>query len=213
MAAFDLLLNLDIRAVRGRGAATAPQSAIAALAVLGPTLLPDGSDAALANGWVARATLPDDGVSSFDPTRIVLTVSDPGFDAVGTTIVGDIADPAEDQAVAIGGGMRPLLPVRLSAARLAEGGFRIAWTRRSRGGWAWTDGGDVPVGEAREAYLITIRRSDGSERSLTVASFEWLYTVDAAAADRIFGPDVIISVAQIGDHALSPPATLSLTLA
>lgn len=62
-------------------------STITALVVQGATVLPDGADAAVPNGWVAAATLPDDGASTFDPTRIVLTVTDPGYDASGATIV------------------------------------------------------------------------------------------------------------------------------
>jgi hypothetical protein len=41
----------------------------------------DGADAADVNGWVARVTLADDAVATFDPTRIVVTVTDPGFSA------------------------------------------------------------------------------------------------------------------------------------
>ncbi|TXI87769.1 MAG: hypothetical protein E6Q40_04540 [Cupriavidus sp.] len=62
-------------------------STITALVVQGETVLPDGSDAAVPNGWVAAATLPDDGSSTFDPTKIVLTVTDPGYDGSGTTTV------------------------------------------------------------------------------------------------------------------------------
>jgi hypothetical protein len=61
-------------------------STITALAILGAAVLPDGSDAAIGNGWVAQVTLPDDGVSTFDPTKITLTVSDPGFDSTGAAV-------------------------------------------------------------------------------------------------------------------------------
>jgi hypothetical protein len=68
-------------------------SIITALAVLGATVLPDGADAAIPNGWVATATLPDDGASTFDPTKIVLTVQDPGYDNSGTLLLAGLGGP------------------------------------------------------------------------------------------------------------------------
>lgn len=37
------------------------------------------------NGWVAKAVLPWSVGQTFDPTKISLTISDPGYDATGTT--------------------------------------------------------------------------------------------------------------------------------
>jgi hypothetical protein len=68
-------------------------STITALVLLGATVLPDGTDAAIPNGWVARATLPDDGVSTFDPTKITLQVADPGFDSAGNTLLAGLGGP------------------------------------------------------------------------------------------------------------------------
>lgn len=72
---------------RGGVAPPPPAAAVTSLEVLGPAPLPDGADAAVPNGWVARVTLPDDSVSAFDPGKIVLTVSDPGFDGTGAPTV------------------------------------------------------------------------------------------------------------------------------
>ncbi|NNM76653.1 hypothetical protein HJG53_07040 [Sphingomonas sp. ID1715] len=66
-----------------RRAASAPASAITSLEILNATVLPDGADAAVPNGWVAKVLLPDDGVSTFDPSFITLTVTDPGYSAPG----------------------------------------------------------------------------------------------------------------------------------
>lgn len=73
-------LDLALRSRRVFTAAPAEPSAIASLIVQGPGALPDGADAADPNGWVARATLPAIAGATFDPTRIVLTVRDPGFE-------------------------------------------------------------------------------------------------------------------------------------
>jgi hypothetical protein len=80
---FGLGCALDLEKAGGVAPAMA---GITSLEVLGPGPLPDGADAAVPNGWVAKAVLADDGVSSFDPTKIVLTVSDPGFDTSGNPV-------------------------------------------------------------------------------------------------------------------------------
>jgi hypothetical protein len=73
-----------------------PLAAISSLEVLGPAPLPDGADAAVPNGWVAKAVLPDDGVSGFDSRKITLTVTDPGTDTSGnpTTVTRTITGTA-----------------------------------------------------------------------------------------------------------------------
>jgi hypothetical protein len=95
MRSFGFGSDLSLRA-RRTGSAPAAVSAITSLQVLDSTRLPDGADAAVPNGWVARVTLPDDGVSSFDPTKIVLTVADPGFTSAGaaTTVTRTITGTA-----------------------------------------------------------------------------------------------------------------------
>lgn len=56
-------------------------STITNLTVLGVTNLdPDaGGHGIDGNDWIASVTLPNDGASTFDPTKIVLTVTDPGY--------------------------------------------------------------------------------------------------------------------------------------
>lgn len=39
------------------------------------------------NGWVAKATMPYVASRTFDPTKLLFTVKDPGFDATGATMV------------------------------------------------------------------------------------------------------------------------------
>lgn len=87
MAALGFAIGLGVRQRRVGSAAPPAASTITALTVLGAGALPDGADAASPNGWVARAVLPDDGASAFDPTRIVLTVEDPGFNSDGSATV------------------------------------------------------------------------------------------------------------------------------
>lgn len=126
--------------------------------------------------------------------------------------VGDIAAPAEDDVPAMSGGVRPFAPIRLTAGRI-DGGYRLSWVRRSRAGWAWNDGGDVPMGEGRELYRLTFRRSDGSVRIIETDTASCFYADAEVAADvAVGGPAVEIMVAQIGDHAPSPDTVLALTI-
>lgn len=73
-----------------------PTSAITNLTIMGssPKLdaTNDYSDATVrtgvdGNGWVAKVTVPYQAGQTFDPTKISLTVTDPGYDGTGTTTV------------------------------------------------------------------------------------------------------------------------------
>lgn len=95
MLALGLGLGLTITPAPVGGGAPAPASAITLLQVMGPTALDatgDYGDATArtgvnGSGWVAKATMPWLVGQTFDPTKIVLTVQDPGFDEAGSTTV------------------------------------------------------------------------------------------------------------------------------
>ncbi|MDP1027781.1 phage tail protein [Sphingomonas sp. KR1UV-12] len=70
---------------------------------------------------------------------------------------GDV-EPAEVAVVATGASLRPPAPVQ--AVRRGDGG--LGWTRRSRAGWTWRDGGDVPLGEEAERYRLTVTPPGGA---------------------------------------------------
>lgn len=125
--------------------------------------------------------------------------------------IGDPA-PIEAEASAIGEALLPPPPVGLRADRLAEGGFDLRWIRSSRRGWRWLDGAEVPLGEDREAYLLTIRRADGRERAIELAAPVYRYDPADVAADRLAGPAVVLSVVQLGTHARSRPVERLLPL-
>ncbi|HSX57084.1 MAG TPA: hypothetical protein VLG14_17385, partial [Sphingomonas sp.] len=83
------------------------------------------------------------------------------------------------------------------------GGAMLRWTRRSRIGWRWLDGVDVPLGEEAERYRVRITPGTGGELTETVTLAE------LPLPSGLSGP-VLIEVRQIGDHGLSPPAFLTL---
>lgn len=66
------------------------------------------------------------------------------------------AEPVAAQAMVTGVSLAPPPPVRLHAVALPDGGVEARWVRQSRLGWRWDDGGDVPIGEEREAYAVSI---------------------------------------------------------
>ncbi|PZQ61842.1 MAG: hypothetical protein DI544_04275 [Sphingomonas taxi] len=76
------------------------------------------------------------------------------------------AQPVATEVVLTGISLAPPAPVHLRATADAGGGATMRWARRSRFGWRWDDGTDAPLGEEREAYVVTVEQ-DGATRSLT----------------------------------------------
>lgn len=128
--------------------------------------------------------------------------------AIGSTIAvlaQGVDDPADAAPVAmqVGGiSLLPPAPVHLKAVETAEG-TQLSWIRRSRLGWRWRDGVDVPLGEESERYQVDLV-FDGESRTVTTE------------APGIFLPlagrvrPLHVRVRQIGTHGLSPAAVLLL---
>ena len=70
--------------------------------------------------------------------------------------VGDVTEPARADALISGASILPPAPVHLRT----DLNGTLQWARRSRSGWRWADGGDVPLVEEREAYRITLGDAD-----------------------------------------------------
>lgn len=106
--------------------------------------------------------------------------------------VGDADGGVRVDAAVTGASVLPPAPVRL---RIDQAGERLAWTRRSRAGWSWTDGRDAPLGEESERYRVGF--ADGTS----------IETTDAVLplAGLPSGP---VSVRQRGTNGLSMPARL-----
>ena len=92
--------------------------------------------------------------------------------------VGD-AVPVEARILLSGASVRPPSPVALSVVEAGGGDAVVRWVRRSRAGWRWIDGGDVPLGEDAEIYAVrigsgaaVIRHVDTSEPRVTVSAVE-----------------------------------------
>ena len=126
--------------------------------------------------------------------------------------IGDGDAPAVATRTIGADAVRPLAPVHLRAEKRADGGIGVAWTRRSRLGWAWVDGTDVPLAEDREAYRVTIL-GGATARSVEVDAPAWTYAAAAQAEDGVgAGSSLRVEVAQLGAGGASRTARLALQL-
>ncbi|MBY6161030.1 glycoside hydrolase/phage tail family protein [Mameliella alba] len=103
-----------------------------------------------------------------------------------------------------GNGLRPYRPAHLRAEPMEGysdegGGLLINWVRRTRiEGDAWGRS-EVPLGEEREAYLVTVRQGATVVREETVLAPVWVYGAGAQAEDGLNGA-FTLSVAQVSER-------------
>jgi len=124
---------------------------------------------------------------------------------------GPAVAPPEDASyravdLAFGGvGLRPYAPCHLRARPDGVGGLRMAWVRRTRvGGDSWA-GPEVPLGEAREAYLVRVLVGGAEVRRAEVTRPAWDYGAEDRAGDGAAGA-CTIEVAQLSDSYGPGPA-------
>ncbi|MCJ8139308.1 baseplate multidomain protein megatron [Falsirhodobacter halotolerans] len=107
-----------------------------------------------------------------------------------------------------GVGLRPYAPVHLRGS--GDKDVRLTWVRRTRiDGDSW-ESYEVPLGEAREEYLIRVSVGGQIRREVTVSGAEWTYTAAMKGADGVAGT-YHVEVAQISDR-FGPGAFARLTL-
>ncbi|MCI4589837.1 hypothetical protein MOK15_07005 [Sphingobium sp. BYY-5] len=121
--------------------------------------------------------------------------------------IGDV-EPAVAMLEVASEALMPPSPVHLTARRDGAGGWAIGWTRRSRNGWRWLSGGDVPLGEESERYVVQVM--DGAHvvrRAETVAP-GWTYAGPMMAADGMAGRTLTVEVRQVGTYATGRPGRI-----
>lgn len=125
---------------------------------------------------------------------------------------GDIADFTSAQAAFTGVGRRPFAPVHVRV-RPHPDGTEVAWIRQTRiEGDIWPDAGDVPLGEASEAYRVRIVASGVVLREVEVASASYVYTAAQQSSDGVSTP-YEIHVAQISEtYGPGHEAVLTVTI-
>ncbi|MBV8971630.1 MAG: hypothetical protein JO290_05000 [Sphingomonadaceae bacterium] len=127
--------------------------------------------------------------------------------------VGPLDDPAGQRPTVVvpaGKALRPLSPVALTVDASAQGDRVLTWVRRSRAGFAWSDGTDAPLAEQDERYHVIVRRGAAVLRQTDVVEPRWVYPAAAAQADLAGGP-VTIEVAQVS-AAVGAGAAATITL-
>ncbi|MBS0284604.1 MAG: hypothetical protein JSS15_09310 [Proteobacteria bacterium] len=115
-----------------------------------------------------------------------------------------IGDTAGAVAMLTGASILPPAPVRLEAAAQGDGGALVRWRRRGRSGWRWRDGADMPLGEEREQYRVTVTPAGLPARIAIVDTAAY----SVSAAECAAGP-MTVEVAQIGTNGASPAAAIT----
>jgi hypothetical protein len=119
--------------------------------------------------------------------------------------IGDaLADAAAVPFTWTGARMRPLSPVHLGGGVVGSD-VTLNWVRRTRTGGQWRDGGDVPLGESSEQYVVEIWNSTYTlcSRVTTVTEPTFTYTSAMQVAD--FGAaqqTIYFQVGQLGSYAI-----------
>lgn len=124
--------------------------------------------------------------------------------------LGDV-EPVVASAAITGEALMPPAPVHLRA-QADGGGWQIGWTRRSRAGWRWSSGGDVPLGEESERYAVRVLKGDAVVRSAETIAPGWTYDAAMIAVDSGAGHDGALSVEvrQVGTFATGRAATVAI---
>lgn len=166
-----------------------------------------GTEHAVSGHAVGDRFLLLDGTGTVLDPEVIGQVPETLIAAIG---LGD-ATPATSPIALRGTGTRPLSPVHFSLRSQPAGGVRLTWVRRARGAWLWPDSVETPLNEQSEAYEVTFEVS-GSVTARWQTSQPWL---DLSAADYAVlaapTPPGAFAVRQVGDRAISLPATLALT--
>lgn len=103
---------------------------------------------------------------------------------------------------------KPLAPVHPRFDRQPEGSWRLTWTRRARGSWAWPDAGDVPLIEQEERYVVGVGNGDIPLTSWQSSEPSIVLQADAVAALQAAHSGQPIWVRQIGSFGTSDPLFL-----
>ena len=127
--------------------------------------------------------------------------------AIGSSVrvlasgIGDSGGPVEAACAIAGTSVRPPSPAQVRVVEI-DGASTLTWARRSRAGFRWIDGGDVPLAEESESYRVSIAPPAGPPRDVVLAE----RSCALESGEAVSG--TIIDVRQIGTFGESPPARL-----
>lgn len=165
--------------------------------------------------WAMSAHASGDQFLLVEEERLMEPFAGQGSSEIGGRLrlaavgIGD-AEPVEGELTVTGEAVTPISPVHVRATPDGAGGWNLTWTRRSRNGWRWISGADVPLSEESERYELRVLSGDTALRRTEVGSPAWTYDADAIAADG--GGMVTVEVRQIGAFAVGRPGRIELSL-
>jgi len=150
-----------------------------------------------------------------DPARLAMIGTTPAD--IGQSIdirasgSGDTS-PAEAVRPVDGRAILPPSPVHAQLLE-ASGDLQVSWTRRSRLGWSWRDLSDVPLGEEREAYRVTVVADGAPLREAETTGPAWVYAAADRASDLAMagGAPISLEIRQIGTFGPSRPLVVALS--
>lgn len=206
------------------------------LAMAGGELLQFGRAQPLGNGrWALSRLLrgrlgTEDAVAALGPGAPFALIDDPallpipaqsGFGDVvpgGQVSLTGMADamPVVVPITQIGRAVRPLTVTHMGGEWQADGGLRLHWVRRSRGGFSWADGRDAPLDTPDERYTVGL--SAGAVRqNVPVTTAELALSAAEVAALRASalaagGAELAVQIVQQGPRSDSLPMACSIDL-
>ena len=230
-ALFDLSNSVDVALGDSREwLESRDDDALAAganLAILGNEVFQFGSAVPLGDGvfrlsrllrgrrgteWAMDDHVAGEGFALLDPSHVAklpLDRSSVGSDLqVTPSGLGD-ETAATVHRVVTGEALKPPSPVHLRAWLDVDGKLNCSWVRRSRFGWDWLDGVDVPLGSASELYRVTLAGP--------LTSISWEGRVPSvqfspAQLGQVGTGSAELTVVQVGDFATSRAACLTITI-
>lgn len=128
---------------------------------------------------------------------------------IGAVGIGDV-EPAMAALDIRGEALKPPSPVHVRFDADGAGGWRVRWTRRSRDGWRWSSGGDVPLGEESERYDVRVLRGAEVKRIVETAEAIWAYDAGMIAQDMTGAGGGVLEIRQIGSRAMGRPARVAI---
>ncbi|PZU05512.1 MAG: hypothetical protein DI606_19715 [Sphingobium sp.] len=144
-----------------------------------------------------------------DPLHAVGQAADLGATLrVAALGLGDV-EPVEAMMAVTGEALIPPAPVHLTA-QAVTGGVTLRWVRRSRAGWRWSSGSDVPLAEESERYVVRLMQGEQAVRDVETSVPTWTYDAAAIAADGSAGSALTVEVAQLGTHATGRAARIAI---
>jgi hypothetical protein len=169
-----------------------------------------GTEWAMADHAVGEPVLLIEEDRLVEPLAAMGMMGEPGATLkVAAVGLGDV-EPVEAALVIGGAALVPPSPVHLTQ-RGEAGGHVFGWVRRSRAGWRWNNGGDVPLVEEGERYRIMVMDGATIVRSAETGEARWAYDAAMIAVDGTDGRTLVMDVRQLGTWAQGRSARIGFT--